>query len=105
MLTSNCGVVSGGDIVNRVPNRCCLKFDVRSTSLKEINLFLNLINKEIKKLEKEYKTEIKIKKTLEQYKADCNTVTKSGTKKSRQAWYELVIQNNVKVDLIEKKES
>ena len=41
----------------------------------------------------------KIKKTIEQYKADCNTVTKSGTKKSRQAWYELVIQNNVKVDL------
>ena len=41
----------------------------------------------------------KIKKTIEQYKSDCNTVTKSGTKKSRQAWYELVIQNNVKVDL------
>lgn len=41
----------------------------------------------------------KIKKTVEQYKEDCNTVTKSGSKKSRQAWYELVIQNNVKVDL------
>lgn len=41
----------------------------------------------------------KIKKTIEQYKADCNTVTKSGSKKSRQAWYELVIQDNIKVDL------
>lgn len=41
----------------------------------------------------------KIKKTVEQYKADCNTVTKSGSKKSRQAWYELVIENNIKVDL------
>ena len=41
----------------------------------------------------------KIKITVEQYKADCNTVTKSGSKKSRQAWYELVIQNNIKVDL------
>lgn len=41
----------------------------------------------------------KIKKTIEQYKADCKTLTKGGTKKSRQAWYELVIQNNMKVDL------
>lgn len=41
----------------------------------------------------------KIKKTIEQYKADCKTVTKSGSKKSRQAWYELVIENNIKVDL------
>ena len=41
----------------------------------------------------------KIKKTIAQYKADCNTVTKSGSKKSRQAWYELVIQDNIKVDL------
>ena len=41
----------------------------------------------------------KIKKTIEQYKTDCKTLTKSGSKKSRQAWYELVIQNNIKVDL------
>lgn len=41
----------------------------------------------------------KIKKTIEQYKADCKTLTKSGSKKSRQAWYELVIENNIKVDL------
>ena len=41
----------------------------------------------------------KIKKTVEQYKIDCNTLTKSGSKKSRQAWYELVIRDNIKVDL------
>ena len=41
----------------------------------------------------------KIKKTVEDYIADCQTVTKSGSKKSRQAWMELVIKNNVKVDL------
>lgn len=41
----------------------------------------------------------KIKKTIEQYKKDCNTLTKSGSKKSRQAWYELVIRDGVKVDL------
>ena len=41
----------------------------------------------------------KIKKTVAQYIADCNTTTKSGSKKSRQAWYELVIRDSVKVDL------
>lgn len=33
----------------------------------------------------------KIKKSMEEYSADCKTVTKSGSKKSRQAWYELAI--------------
>ena len=41
----------------------------------------------------------KIKKTVAQYIADCNTTTKAGTKKSRQAWYELVIKANMKVDV------
>lgn len=41
----------------------------------------------------------KIKKTIEQYKIDCNTLTKAGSKKSRQAWYELVMRENMRVDL------
>ena len=41
----------------------------------------------------------KIKKTIEEYKADCNTLTKAGNKKSRQAWYELAILNNLKVNV------
>lgn len=41
----------------------------------------------------------KIKKKVEDYKADCKTLTKAGTKKSRQAWYELVIKEGLKVDL------
>lgn len=41
----------------------------------------------------------KIKKTLEAYKKDCNTVTKAGSKKSRQCWYELAIVNNLKVNI------
>ena len=41
----------------------------------------------------------KVKKTLEEYKKDCETVTKAGNKKSRQAWMELAILNNLKVDL------
>lgn len=40
-----------------------------------------------------------IKKTLDEYIADCNTLTKAGTKKSRQAWYELAIKNGVKVNV------
>lgn len=41
----------------------------------------------------------KIKKTLKQYIEDCSTLTKSGSKKSRQAWYELVILNNINVEI------
>ena len=41
----------------------------------------------------------KIKKTIEEYKLDCQTLTKAGSKKSRQAWMELAINNNLKVDL------
>ena len=64
-LTSNCGVVAGGDIVNRVPDYCKLKFDVRSTSSQQVKEFLKNILEIIKKLKKEYKTQIKIKKLLE----------------------------------------
>lgn len=39
-----------------------------------------------------------IKKSLEEYKSDCNTLTKSGSKKSRQAWYELAIRENLNVN-------
>lgn len=41
----------------------------------------------------------KIKKTIEDYIKDCQTTTKSGSKKSRQAWYELVIKEGMKVDI------
>lgn len=41
----------------------------------------------------------KVKKTIPDYIADCETVTKAGSKKSRQAWMELAIKNNLKVDL------
>lgn len=41
----------------------------------------------------------KVKKSLADYIEDCKTVTKSGSKKSRQAWMELALKNNLKVDL------
>ncbi len=40
----------------------------------------------------------KIKKSLDEYIQGTKEVTKSGTTKSRQAWYELAIKHNVKVD-------
>ena len=41
----------------------------------------------------------KIKKTIKEYKEDCNTLTKAGNKKSRQAWYELVIREGLDVNV------
>lgn len=41
----------------------------------------------------------KVKKSIKEYIEDCNTITKAGRPKSRQAWMELAIQNNMKVDL------
>lgn len=40
-----------------------------------------------------------IKKTLKDYIADCKTLTKAGSKKSRQAWYELVLREGVDVNV------
>ena len=40
-----------------------------------------------------------IKKTLKDYKADCQTLTKAGSKKSRQAWYELAINEGLDVNV------
>lgn len=41
----------------------------------------------------------KIKKTIEEYKKDCTTLTKAGRPKSRQAWMELAINNNLDVNM------
>lgn len=41
----------------------------------------------------------KIKKSLDDYKKDCMTVTKSGNPKARQAWMELAIKNNLNVHM------
>lgn len=41
----------------------------------------------------------KIKTSLETYKEECKKLTKAGTKKSRQAWYELAIKNNINVNM------
>lgn len=41
----------------------------------------------------------KIKTSIGTYKENCKTLTKGGTKKSRQAWYELAIKHNMDVHM------
>ena len=41
----------------------------------------------------------KIKTDIDTYKANCKTLTAAGTKKSRQAWYELAIKHNLNVHM------
>lgn len=48
---------------------------------------------------KEIASKGKVKKSIEEYKKDCCTVTKAGRPKSRQAWMELAIKEGLKVDL------
>lgn len=40
-----------------------------------------------------------IKKSLKEYQDDCKTLTKAGSKKSRQAWYELALNANLDVNV------
>ena len=40
-----------------------------------------------------------IKKTLKEYQDDCKTLTKAGSKKSRQAWYELALNEELEVNV------
>lgn len=41
----------------------------------------------------------KIKMSIDEYKKQCNEITKAGTKKSRQAWYELAIKHGLNPDI------
>ena len=41
----------------------------------------------------------KIKTSIKEYKEKCKEITKAGTKKARQAWYELAIKENLNVNM------
>ena len=41
----------------------------------------------------------KLKKSIKDYITDCQTLTKAGRPKSRQAWMELVMKNNMEVHM------
>jgi len=48
---------------------------------------------------KEIASRGKVKKSLEEYKEDCKTLTKAGRPKSRQAWMELALKDNLNINL------
>ena len=48
---------------------------------------------------KQIATKGKIKKSLEDYVKDCSTLTKAGRPKSRQAWMELALKDNLDVNM------
>lgn len=48
---------------------------------------------------KEIASRGKVKKTIDEYKEDCQKLTKAGRPKSRQAWMELAISDNVDINL------
>ena len=48
---------------------------------------------------KEIASRGKVKKTLNEYVEDCKTITKAGRPKSRQAWMELALKDNLSVNL------
>ena len=53
-LTSNCGKIVGGEVVNKVPDYAELLFDIRSTCQEDVTNFLEEINYYILKLKQEY---------------------------------------------------
>ena len=53
-LTSNCGVVCGGEVVNKVPDFAEVTFDIRTVFDNELNKFIIEIEQYIKRLENEY---------------------------------------------------
>ena len=53
-LSSNCGVVNGGEVVNKVPDFAELLFDIRSLYAKDVENFLVDINRYINNLIVEY---------------------------------------------------
>jgi len=64
-LTSNCGVVSGGEVVNKVPDFAELTFDIRSIFANDIDMFISDIEKYIDTIKKEYNgINIEFKNTL-----------------------------------------
>lgn len=64
-LTSNAGVISGGEVSNKVADKACLRFDIRSSSMKEINDFNKDLVRKIDGLKREYPgLKVEMKKLL-----------------------------------------
>lgn len=64
-LVMNSNIVSGGTIINRIPDYASMSFDIRTTNIDNYKEVIDLINKKISSLKDEYKTNIEITKQLE----------------------------------------
>lgn len=53
-ITSNCGKICGGEVINKVADYAELQFDIRSLYSYEVENFLHDINKYLEKLQNEY---------------------------------------------------
>lgn len=63
-LTMSCDLISGGTIINRVPDYATMSFDIRTTSVNNYKEAICLIQKEIARLEEQYSCNIKINNEL-----------------------------------------
>ena len=64
-LTSNCGIITGGDATNKVPDKATLKFDIRSFDETAVDLFIEKIEIKLEEIKNKYSgLEYKLQNTL-----------------------------------------
>lgn len=64
-LVMNSNIISGGTIINRIPDYATMSFDIRTTNMINYNEVVKLVENKINELQEEYKTNIKLTKELE----------------------------------------
>ena len=64
-LVMNSNIISGGTIINRIPDYATMSFDIRTTNMINYNEVVKLVENKINELQEEYKTSIKLTKELE----------------------------------------
>ena len=71
-LVLNSNIVSGGTIINRIPDYAKMSFDIRTINMDNYNEAIGLISNKIKELSNEYKTSIDLTKCLEIPPLNCS---------------------------------
>lgn len=64
-LVMNSNIISGGTLINRIPDYASVSFDIRTINVNNYNEVIELLNIKIKELEEEYKAKIDLTKKLE----------------------------------------
>lgn len=73
-LTMSCDLISGGTIINRVPDYATMSFDIRTTSIYNYNEALNFVKQEIIRLEEKYTCRIRITNELKIPPLSCKNI-------------------------------